>query len=473
MDLFEVSDVTISLSAVPASQASFNVPILLVDHADVPIDRRYRTVTKTSYTSALTSATAQYNWCSTLWSQTYNPSIAYIGRWVSAASAPYCTHPDATAVASVYAALAATAAFDIDDGVNNEDITPDFTGDTTMADVCASIQTALAASVNFATFTCSLDALSRPTIYDSATGAAAGSFTINTPSAGVDLTGSAYLGDEISQAGLDAEALGAAYTAIMNVDQTPYIWCQNGGTIAQQVAFSTVINAAKKVLLLVNNDSDAKDSGASTDVGYQIAALSHNRSHIVYTEHTSQYPDAAAIGATLSKLNGEGAVSMALNALTGVYQSGLDVDGTTAIPLTSDEKAALEAKGYDYIDTYAGITFLRRGLAAGGNEMRIMIGKDFMGTRIAEANMAYLIANDVVTYSNPDIQAFKGNNEYWAQEMVSRKMLDGDSFVYNYPDESEFTSSVKSTHVMTLSDVFTSDVQSSVNELVVSMSLTI
>ena len=58
MNVQDVVNVSIGLSTTPASQAKFTVPILLVDHADIPIDKRYRTVTKSSYATTLTAATA-------------------------------------------------------------------------------------------------------------------------------------------------------------------------------------------------------------------------------------------------------------------------------------------------------------------------------------------------------------------------------------------------------------------------------
>ncbi|MCP4550414.1 MAG: hypothetical protein GY835_28480, partial [bacterium] len=56
----DIVNASVSLSAVGASQAKFSVPILLVDDSNIPVDRRYRTVTKSSYTTTLTAATDAY-----------------------------------------------------------------------------------------------------------------------------------------------------------------------------------------------------------------------------------------------------------------------------------------------------------------------------------------------------------------------------------------------------------------------------
>jgi hypothetical protein len=480
MNVSEVVNVSVGLSVTPASQASFSVPLLLVDHADIPLDRKYRQVTRSSYATDLTAATDAALWCAALWGQNYNPAQAYIGRWAKVATAPYNVFPSALSVVATWAALAATGKFELDDGVNQEDIAPDFTSDASMADVCASINTALGASTNFSGYTCALDKLSRITITSDSTGASAATFATGTPAAGVDLSLAAYLGAEVSQAGLDAEAIGTAMARILAVDNTPFIMCQRGGSIAQKVAFSTAVNALDKVLLLRDSDSNSKDAVQTTDVPYQLNALTHNKTHVCYTEHTTsngaaaeQHPDATAIGEILSRLNKEGAISMALNPMSGVSESGLDPDKTTVIPLTVGERTALEGKGCDYLVTPSTQTHLRDGLATGGNEMRVMIGKSFFAAKCSEGIYGYLVANEVVTFSDNDIQAIKGIISYWAEEMADRGLLDRDTFVWNMPAASDFTAAQKATHTMTLSDVFSASALSAVNDIVLTMSFSV
>ncbi len=489
MKVSEIVNVTIGLSVTPASQASFNVPLLLVDHADVPIDQRYRQVTRSSYTSDLTAATPARNWCAALWGQNYNPAQAYIGRWVSAASSPYIAFPSAVETLATWTAVT-TGYLKITDNTtptpNTDEIGPlNFSAVTSMADVCQVIETALQAIgapniTGLDTATCALDALDRPTITNSTSGAAAATISITTASTGIDIGGSGYLGADIVQAGLDAEALGTAMNAILALDNTPYIMCQRGGSIAQVVAFSTAVNALSKILLLVDNNTDSKNSGSTTDAPYQIEALSHQRTHICYTEHATangaaanQHPDAAVIGEVLARLDKEGAINLALNPLSGVSESGLGGDLTSVIPLTAGERTALENKGCDYLVTPSTETHLTKGLAAGGNEIRVMIGKDFMEAKCSEEIYAYLVANEVTTFSDEDIQAFKGIVSYWADEMAERKLLDPTSFVWNFPEAADFTAAQKATHTMTLSDVLSANVDSAVNDIVMTLSFSV
>ncbi len=467
----DIVPVTIGLSEVPSQQVSYSVPLLLVDDANVPVDQRYKIVTRSSYTTELTAATDAYNWCAAYWGQTSaSGTSVYIGKWVSAASESYCYCPSVTTVASVWAALAATAQVAVKEGAAaNVECAPDFTGDLTMADVAASIEASFSGAV--AAYTCTYDeTLGRITVTSDNTGVAADGVTLETPVAGVDLTGPLYLGTEVSVAGVDAESPATAMTTILALDNTPFIIAESGCSTAQQVLLSTGVNSVDKYLVLNSSDPNAYDSGDTTDVGYLLEALNHQKTHICFTMWDTQFPDACAAGEVLAQLNKEGAISLDLNGLSGVYQSGKHGDGTTIIPLTATQMAALDTKGYDYlIDPSGDVVHLRHGLSVGGNEARVMIGKSFHATQISFDVYVYLLQQDVVTFSDKDVQAIKGIETRWTNEMGARGLLDLNTVTRDYPAASEFTSAQKASHTMTLSDVMNCDVLSSANDIAISL----
>ena len=470
MDYDQVASTTIGLSASPQTVTRFTAPCLLVDHADIPLDRRYRTVTKASYATTLTASTDAYNWCAALWGQQNNPATAYIGRWASAATAVQVVCPSATSVASVYAALTSTGQFAITEvGESAEEINPDFTGDTTMADVCASIQTAMSGVV--ASYTCALDALDRVVITSDNTGTSAALASIGTPLAGTDLTGALYLGtDSFSVAGLDIEGFGAAQAAIRAKTATPKIWHTRGGSIAQEVAFSTANNSVDAMFIRPEYNKVAKGA-LTTDVSYQVEALSHQQSYSIYTEHsvangaaTDHHPDAAITGEVLQEL--EGSTNLAHVPLSGCSESGLDPDGTTVIALTDDERLALEAKGCDYLIDPAGSVTCANGLAHGGNEVRIMIGKLWGANRISADAYAYLLAQSVVTFSDIDINAFEMIIRDTCDILVERKVLDS-GYELVMPAASSYSTTTKATHIMAMADLSDMTVQVGVNRVTI------
>ena len=478
----DVASVTIGLSAVPASVASYTTPILLVDHADIPLDLRYTTTTKTTYTTDLTASTAQVGWCAALWGQQYNPTTAYIGRWIAAASSPYVVCVGFQTTIATWAAVSDGTLTVTTDAGADVMTAIDFTGDLTLSDVAASIQVKLTAGGTSGAL-CTVDSQDRIIFTDPViTGAGSETVVLSGGGGVTDIYVAGFLNGASSfqVGGADIEAQGTAAAAILAKNNAPYIWCQRGGSVAQLTAFSTYINSLDKYLYILDDDPNAKDSTDATDVAYAIEALGHNKTAIFYSEHTTtvgaaadQYADAAVIGEINARLDKEGAVSLALNALTGVSESGLHSDLTTVIPLTSAERSALEAKGCDYLVKPATSVHLAKGLAAGGQEVRVMQGKAFMAASISTDIYNYLLANEVVVYADADVLAFKTIVEYWANEMADRKLLDRDTFVYNFPLASTFNAAAKASHRMTLSDVFTSEYLASVNDVAMTLSFSL
>lgn len=473
MQVYEIANVSIGLSQTPASVANFGVGMILVDHADVPIDRRYKITTRSEYSTYFTAGTSHLSWLTTHWSQNYNPATAYVGRWVSANSAPYfvCQDTNLTnmlGVADGSMTVTSDAGADILTTLDFDDPTI-----TTLAHVATVFQTALDAG-GVSGVDCFVDKEGRLVFEDSVADATGLNTVVITASgAGTDITGATYLSvaTGFAQAGVAAEAPETALGLILELDNTPFGICERGCSIAQKVSLSTAVEALDKTYLCVVNDTDAKSSSATTDAGYLINALGNRKTHLEYTEHTTQNPDATLLGEVYPQKTGS--MNFALTPIAGVSESGLHADATTVIPLTVSERTNLEAKGYDYLVEPSNLVHFTTGIGAGDVEMRVMVGKMYMAAQISNEIYAYLVANNVVTFSDDDINAFKSIIQKWADEMANRKLLDPDSYVWNMPTAADFTAAQKASHTMTLSDVFTADVQSAVNDVVMTLTFNI
>ena len=478
MNVSDLVSVSVGLSVTPAVVASFSVAMLLVDHADVPVDRRYITVDRSSYATELTADSAADEWATNLWGQNYNVTEAYIGRWVSSATPSHYICGDVgTTIATWTAVTAGDFGLSIGGVPTALVTTGTFAACTDMDDVAAVIQTAVQAEGgDWAACTVTIDALDRLVLSNSDTGSTADAVSFIAPTGGMDtdVTTTNFLNissGAFAVAGLDAEDPDDALAAIVALDNTPFIICLSGGTIAQNQDLATACATYKKIFEAVVNDTDAKDSGATTDLGYLLEALANNNSHLCYTEHTTQYPDAAVIGEIHARTE-TGRASLALNALSGVSESGLDADGTTVIPLTSSERSALEDKGYDYLIQPSSSVHLRNGLTPGGVEVRHRVAYYWLEARVSEEIYAYLSTQDVVTFSDSDIAAMGGIVEKYLEILVSRKVIE-DGYVLDMPKASDITAAVKATHTLTLSDIAALISQWAVNDVVMTMSATV
>lgn len=460
----DYADPTIGLSVTPAGIANFNIPMILDDNANVPFDLSLRAITASDHATILTAASAAELWATEMWTQTKGgPSIAYVGRWAKVASAAYAVCPNATTVASVYAALTTTAKFELTEGVSSEDISPDFTGDTSMTDVATSITVGLAASVLGAAYVCTWNALlSRLTFTSDNTGASADAVSLGTPATGIDLTLAAYFGASFAQPGFDAEAQETALARILAVDNTPFAICETGGSIAQQVALSTAIQALNKFFFLVNIDNNAYSSSTNTDAGFLINALAHNQTAVSFTQHITQRPDAAHIGEILAYPEG----SHQHNAwpILGLSLSGLHADGVTPIPMTTAQELELAASGYDWVVKPSNVTHFHNGKTANLTEIRVIIGKMFIEAKISESWYGIMVRNPVSGYTDGFIQQLKQAAVFWLDIAVERLLL-LPGYTTNFPAASSFTAAVKATAIMDLPNMSSADVNVAVNKL--------
>lgn len=479
MNVNEIADVSTGLSSTPPSVASFSVPLMLVDTDDVPLDKRYIITARSSYATDLTADSDAKNWATILWGQDYNPAQAYIGRWVSAASSPYfvCGSPGTTI--SNWVGVTTSGDFAITDGTDTEEFSTGlFTAVTSLSDVAAIIQTEIQTATtitSLATATCVVDSFSRIVITDSATGASAPTISVVAPTTppGTDITTENFLNiasGAFSVAGLDAEDLDDALAAVLALTDVPFVIQQRGGSIAQKVDLATAVISYRKVCLLVDNDTDSKNSSSTTDVPYQLSQLTNKNTHVSYTEHIGQSPDGAINGQIL--MLPEGSTSLANNSLSLVSESGLGANGSEVIALTPGERTALNDKGCDYLIKPSTIVHLRHGITTGGVEMRHRIAFYWSDTRISEGIYAYLLSSNVVTFSDPDIIAIGDIAKKFLGILVERKVIDAVPPL-NLPSAADITATVKATHTLTLADVAALIGQLAVNDVVMTMSASV
>lgn len=457
MKITELFNLDIALSSVPASSAGFSVPLLLVDATEVPIDKRYRQVTRSDYATVLSGEAK--DWATTLWSQGRSIAQAYIGRWISTASSPYFVCTDFNTTIADWTSVT-DGEIRVTDGTNNDDLSSlNFSGCLTEDDIAGVFETALQALVGpnitgLDTATCEIDALGRLVVTNSTTGSTAATISLIAVPAGsgTDLSGASYLNvasRAFAVAGVDAEGLDDAMQAVLALDDTPFVMHEIGGSIDQQEDLVSACAAYKKFALLNVRDVNAKDSGATTDIAYKLNAASSNNAFLVYTEHTDQYPSAAINGQIFTLPEGKG--HCALAPISGCYESGLDADGVAVKALTVGERTALTNKGCDFLVKPVNSVHTVKGLTPGAVQVNHRVGFYWAEARSAESLYAYFVTNDIVTYSDVHIQACAACISQWLDILVERECVE--SYTMNVPVAADISAIEKATHVLNMQEV--------------------
>jgi hypothetical protein len=437
-----------------APQAGFGLQLFLVDDDQIPVDVRYILVTADSYSDSFESTSIPYKYCQAYFGQAIVPDQLMVGRWISAATAPFWYAGPA------YETTIATLE-DITDGEflvtnSNADETEvtgiDFSGITTFAQFLSKINLALAALVtpdvtglNTATF--AIDATGRVALTMVATGSAVPTFTISEVSggSGTDLAKVLDSDNGVAVSGYDAESLVESKAEIADINDTFYNIHQRGGSAAQVEELAIQIETEKKLLDVVISDPNAKNPALDTDLGSTLQALSLNRTLCIYSEKTDEYPDAAVAGRVFPLA--EGSSNFAYQKLALVTESG------DANPLTAGQKIALSDKGYNRIETVGNITFMYDGLCCSGEEKRIMLGSDWLVARIAEGIFTIQINKDIMAFDNDSISQVESVVRDWATEAIARKIVvdtPDRPATFNFPDADDITAAMRATHRLTV-----------------------
>lgn len=471
--------ITATLQTATSPVASFNCLFLAADTADVPRDVRYITTTKSAYTDDLTDGSDADEFATLFFGQDRTPDTLVVGHWAESAAANYLVFPDATETIATWAAITDGYFKITEAGESEAEMGPinfsTFVGGgpvTTMAQVASAIESVFAGV--YASYTCTIDASDRLIITSDNTGASAAAISVAAGVSGTDITQYMDLTSDFHVAGTDAETPAQALTAISDIYDDYYYICYRGangtgsGALSEQTALSTAVQSLDKVLILVSSHSACIGTPGAGNIGYDLAALDHKRTMVIYTEHTDEFVDGAMCGLIIPA--DEGTVSWAWEPTTSVSESALGPDGVTAAPLTSTERTNLEGNSCNWFERISGSTFLYPGLCTDDIEMRVIVGRDWFVFGIQGDIFADMLNSDLNAFDNATLAKFEGIVREWLDTALERRIIvdtEDRPISVDFPDADDFTQAQRASHTMTLSDVFTAYLNSAVNDVVI------
>lgn len=471
---FVVIEATLQTATAPA--ATFGVNMLLIDDPIIPVDQRFIDVTPSNFETTLSSNATLLAYATTWFGQKRQSSVLRFGRWLSEFSNP--TYYAGAAWEQDPAVWAAQASLTLDftiDATTAQVVGIDFSSITTLEQVASVIQTAIdgeSFTSPFDDLQVSIDVLGR-LCFVAVQGA------VETDVLEVEWAPVGYdtLADTVNQqqlGGIATESMTQATIEISDIDDTWYNLQLRYDILIttdaedQIVDLAASIETKDKLFDVLYNVATAKSSVTTTDVGNRIKELGFKRTLVIYSEHLTESPDAAATGAVLPA--DEGTTSFAFEALTGVTQSG------NVRPLTNTEKGVLASKGYNFIETVGNTTFMasaedatgvnRSGITAGNEEKRIMLGRDWFTARIAEAMFTDQLNLPVQTFDNDTLTRIGSHILTQAQEAAGRKILiitADRPFTINLPDAADISVAQRASHKLEVNDAFTGFINSAIN----------
>ncbi len=236
------------------------------------------------------------------------------------------------------------------DGVSQDITGLDFSSDTSLDDVAATVQTGLQAiaSGGFTAATAVNDG--GQLIITSGTTGAASSVSVMTPVSGglgTDVSGETYLngltaspvpgytpGDLTSELALVEEAARCSGRFVYGWDLD-----ERYRDSADQLLFAQFVLARTAIGTITSNDILAKDPNSTGDIGVTVQALGSSRLHVGYHDDAEYYPGMAVMAQMLGVNYGaEDSVRTA---------KFLDLEGIPTVGLSVTDWNVLESKGYN------------------------------------------------------------------------------------------------------------------------------
>lgn len=270
------------------------------------------------------------------------------------------------------------------------------------------------------------------------------------------------LGDDTSVATMDA-ALDAAVADGAAWYQLHYVG--NGvADIAIQLGLGKYVQSfeEKTQCMLLTNDANAKDNLATSDIGYQCRSLSLERTSVIYhptgtvngVNLTAQRPDGAIAGRMLS--TDEGAEQWDYKALSLVSDSGL----------SAAEQDKLQAKGYNYVETFKNTTFTHvfPGRLCTDREIRTQWGADWFDVNVQASLANYAFRTPLMAFDIDTFADVEGILYDWGNRAIARRIIKPDTFVVTLPDPDTIPANVRASGVASFNNVYTAELNSAIDE---------
>lgn len=457
MDQEYFYQVNIQLRVSYPERVQFDTEVYLADSDEVPINERVRVVTQYGVDDLDISGSV-YAPALAFYQQDVKADRLILTRVAKTAIPPAFICGVHSSDATLWAALGASATFDVTDSDSNTDTVTcgPFTGVTAFAQVLPILNAGLAAVgtptvVGLDTATFSLDYHGKPVLHmPSGQDNTSPTIVIDedaTPATIPYLLGVRLATDGTAVNGSAVETLVEAYNAGKVLSAGYNVAVEDrGGNDAEVIALAAQIQTERAQLTVIDTSTNAPDPASSEDLQSVLAGLGYDQTTVIYTSKTD-YPDMAADGAFLPAE--PGTKSYGHTPLVGVLGSGTVGSKNS---LNDTQKAALDDKGCNYVVHTGNDVFVHRGKTAGGVEKRMMLVKHWLESGIQNDIQALDMNTDLLAFNETTLGALDGILRDRLER--GKKNFGITSFSINLPTVAEFSDADRASGDMVINDAF-------------------
>lgn len=366
-----VVNVAVEMSPTAAALRNFGSCLILGDSDIIDTDERIRLYSSISdIATDFGISSREYLAAQAFFSQSPQPTQVYIGRWAKSATAGRLrgrTLSSAEQDISLFTAITTGTLSLTIDGASKSMASIDLSAETNLNGVASQISSALGVSGS-----CAWTG-ERFVITSATTGT---SSTVATTDTGALSFLMGFAGSATSVAGVAAESLASAITALLDYN-TWYMVCvapdASDDSIAEAAGLIEAASPSRMIGFTTQNSTEI-DSTASSTLGSRLKGLGYNRTILVYS---SDSPVAAAsVFGRMATINFEGSNTT----LTLKFKQ---LPGVTAENLRSSQAEALKSHNVNAFCAYQNDTsILQEGITSGGWFIDETHGLDWLQNRV-------------------------------------------------------------------------------------------
>ena len=366
-----VVNVAVEMSPTAAALRNFGSCLILGDSDIIDTDERIRLYSSISdIATDFGISSREYLAAQAFFSQSPQPTQVYIGRWAKSATAGRLrgrTLSSAEQDISLFTAITTGTLSLTIDGASKSMASIDLSAETNLNGVASQISSALGVSGS-----CAWTG-ERFVITSATTGT---SSTVATTDTGTLSFLMGFAGSATSVAGVAAESLASAITALLDYN-TWYMVCvapdASDDSIAEAAGLIEAASPSRMIGFTTQNSTEI-DSTASSTLGSRLKGLGYNRTILVYS---SDSPVAAAsVFGGMATINFEGSNTT----LTLKFKQ---LPGVTAENLRSSQAEALKSHNVNAFCAYQNDTsILQEGITSGGWFIDETHGLDWLQNRV-------------------------------------------------------------------------------------------
>ena len=220
-----------------------------------------------------------------------------------------------------------------------------------------------------------------------------------------------------------------AIAAVQAVNDSWYalVALADGTFATDMTAIAGYIETQKKIFFVQTTEVDTYNPALTSDLASTLKASALDRTATVY--HTlakaDEYLNAGWLGEGLPFDPGSS---------TYAYKT---VAGVTADPLTTTQRNAIQAKNCNTYCERGGVNVTQKGVMASGEFIDIIIGLDWLESRLMETVYGALVNERKISYDDGGIQSIAGLVQSVLEEAGRAGVLQIDTISVTYPRYSE------------------------------------